>query len=829
MNLYDITLNYVQNGFSVIPLRGGDDAALGKQPALASWKVYQTRRPTAEELRFWFVEEGYTAYGLLGGLISQAVFLDEDMLGMVAALGQQVPPTLLETRQIRSGFRGGLHLYWRTPFDVKGRKLVGGELRGAGQYVVGEGSCIAGKVWEVAADRPIRSISPAELAAVLKCLEIPQLDGVSYYIPPSVTYQMEQRRLVAAGQARELDARAQRAKTQMAALRAIESAPLERPKVEGRPPELTPGAAAAMYRKGVQGTGYRNMTLFNVACLLRDAGYSRDWVAAALIEVHVNEPPRMGQPQENPARRRKEAERTIESAYTRAPRPSRWQESSEEPVSRLDNSAREAILQRPDGTAILRVLEGAILKGIQPGVTCFTEKELVILLKGVVGRHSILLALKAYNEAEIPLFEMVKNTSVRSCPPDKTHWLSAFQEGVVSALAGVGGLGEGSAEAEKPSHRPARLYRFPSPAEICAWSGVKPSGGDPIQLADVMDEHVYRQALEREFIKRRPNQYSQALLSHRLGVSTRTLRRYHKVIPIRSRHCYTIIPLDWENMDSVPLACDWEDFGLKGGCFLQDDTGKRWPAKREIAQKLLSKGYGVEYYRQEVNLYWYGEREPILPAAMMGYQMRKVAGKSVRPSLEQQVREITEAIGRQPKIALPLPPTQHLTPMAAPIAEAIYVKPYIRPNPPSPPLASPIVPPTRSQRYYRQPLEDTQGEYVAQKVAATIPKLSLVNARRLVDAYGVESVKPTLYRTTKLLERQRLRNPAGYLITAARVKWQVLHHWQAGAYCPEFKAEPQRKARRKQTTDASQAALGSGGSLSSNGEVQDAGQQAPEG
>lgn len=801
MNLYDITLNYVQKGFSVIPLRGGDDAALGKQPALASWKVYQTRRPTAEELRFWFVEEGYTAYGLLGGQISQAAFLDEDVLGMVAALGQQVPPTLLETRQIRSGFRGGLHLYWRTPFEVKGRKLVGGELRGAGQYVVGEGSCIAGKVWEVVADRPIRSISPAELASVLKCLEMPPAPSVSYYIPPSVTQRLEQRQAAATGQVDYFQQMAERAKARKSGLRSAEPPTFELPKIAtSHPPELTPGAAAAMYRRGVQGTGCRNMTLFNVACLLRDAGYSRDWAVAALVEVHAKESPQMGQPQENHARRCKEAQKTIESAYSRAPRPSRWREASEEPVSRLDNSAREAILQRSDGTAILRVLEGAILKGIQPGVEWFTEKNLVELLKEVVGRHSILLALKARNEAEIPLFEMVKNTSVRSCPPDKSQLLSAFQEGVVSALAGVGGLGEGSTEAKKPSHRPPRLYRFPSPAEICAWSGVKPSGGDPIRLADVMNEHTYRQALEREFIKRRPDQYSQALLSHRLGISTRTLRRYHKAIPIRSRRCYTIIPLDWENVECVALANDWAEFGLKGGRFLQDDTGKRWPAKREIAQKLLRKGHRVEYYLQEANLYWYGDQEPILPPAMMGYQVQKISNKSARPSLEQQVHQITEALGKQPqKATLPLPIIPYPTLASAPIAEAVYVKPHIRPRAQAPvPVVPPdpsMAPPIRSKRYYRQPLRDSQSEYFAQKVAATIPEISLVNARHLVDAYGVESVKPTLYRTTKLLERQRLRNPAGYLITTARAKWQVLHHWQPGAYCPKFKTQPQRKAR----------------------------------
>lgn len=789
MNLYDITLMYVQNGFSVIPLRGGADADLGKHPALAGWKVYQTRRPTAEELEFWFVKEGYTAYGLLGGQISRAVFLDEDVLGMVAALGQQVPPTLLETRQIRSGFRGGLHLYWRTPFEVKGCKLVGGELRGAGQYVVGEGSCIAGKVWEVVADWPIRSISPAELGLVLKCLEMPKTASISYYVPPSATQQLEQRRLVAAGRANEFHEMAVRAKAQISAHRAVENLPIEPPKMTGHPPELTPGAAVALYRKGVQLSGCRNDTLFNLACFVRDAGYSRDWALAALVDVHAHEAPRMGQPQESLARRCREAQRTIESAYSHAPRPTRWLEESDEPVSRLDNSAREVILSRPDGTAILRALEAAILKGVKPGVTCLTEKELGLLLKGLVGRHSILLALKAHNEAGIPLFEIMEKTSVRSCPPDKKHFCKAVQDGLVSAVAEVGGLGEGL------RHRPARHYRFPTIVEVCAWAGANPSGGDPIRLADVVGEDTYRQALEREFIKRRPGQYSQRLLSERLSVSPRTLRRYHKAIPIHSRKCYTVIPLDWNNVDRVPLSGDWQEFGLDAGRFLLDDTGKRWPAKREIAQKLLKKGHRVEYHLQVPNFYWYGDQEPILPPAMMGYQAHKIRTK-LPPTLEQQSQQITEFPSRQLMnvMASPQPPRQLVTCWP----EVVYVKPFIRPmlpasSTPTLPLVAALSP--VGKRHYRRPLEDSQNEYFAKKITAMISDISLTNARRLVEAYGVASIKPTLYRASKLLEDGKLRNPAGFLITAARVKWQMLHNWQIGDCCPQFKGEPQRKRR----------------------------------
>ena len=45
----DTALRYLGLGFSVIPVKARD-----KRPALASWKEYQTRRATEEEVRGWF-------------------------------------------------------------------------------------------------------------------------------------------------------------------------------------------------------------------------------------------------------------------------------------------------------------------------------------------------------------------------------------------------------------------------------------------------------------------------------------------------------------------------------------------------------------------------------------------------------------------------------------------------------------------------------------------------------------------------------------------------------------------------------------------------------
>src|SRR6478609_10603769 len=52
-SVLDTARRYVAAGLSVIPIRGDGS----KRPALGSWKQYQSRLPTDDELRRWFVEE----------------------------------------------------------------------------------------------------------------------------------------------------------------------------------------------------------------------------------------------------------------------------------------------------------------------------------------------------------------------------------------------------------------------------------------------------------------------------------------------------------------------------------------------------------------------------------------------------------------------------------------------------------------------------------------------------------------------------------------------------------------------------------------------------
>src|SRR5690606_16698219 len=136
---------------------------------------------------------------------------------------------------------------------------------------------------------------------------------------------------------------------------------------------------------------------------------------------------------------------------------------------------------------------------------------------------------------------------------------------------------------------------------------------DPITLEDVSSSRRYRQALHRALLRRRPGVYSQALLGARLGVSSRSIRRYHREMDVRSQPTYTESPVLWSTIEQIPQAAERERFGIcAGGQFLIDDSGKRWPLKREIAASLLRQGRQVSYMRQGCNYYWCGDL-PVQP------------------------------------------------------------------------------------------------------------------------------------------------------------------------------------------------------------------------
>lgn len=123
--------DYLACGWSVIPL-------VEKRPALATWKEFQRRLPTSEEISFWFtdVRPAPTGVGVVTGKVSGLVVIDCDSPEHAAYWLSRFPASPLMTE---TG-RGGLHVYYRQPVEAEIRNRVKIhrrqiDVRGEGGYV----------------------------------------------------------------------------------------------------------------------------------------------------------------------------------------------------------------------------------------------------------------------------------------------------------------------------------------------------------------------------------------------------------------------------------------------------------------------------------------------------------------------------------------------------------------------------------------------------------------------------------------------------------------------------------------------------------------------
>jgi hypothetical protein len=123
--------SYIERGWSVIPL-------LGKRPAIATWKVYQSRFPTAGEVADWWTprEKPATGIGIITGSLSHLVVVDCDTIASAQYWSDRFPGSPLT---VRTG-RGGVHIYYLAPSDheIGNRAKIFHQpidLRGNGGYV----------------------------------------------------------------------------------------------------------------------------------------------------------------------------------------------------------------------------------------------------------------------------------------------------------------------------------------------------------------------------------------------------------------------------------------------------------------------------------------------------------------------------------------------------------------------------------------------------------------------------------------------------------------------------------------------------------------------
>lgn len=134
-------------GLSVIPVPRAGTCLIrgtpcdGKTPIL-SWKPFQSRLPTVEELELWFVSD-LTNIAIVTGAVSGVVVVDVDAREAWEAAARRLPATPWRTRTAK-----GLHLWFQHPgFHVGNRTRIALaddklplDVRGDGGYVMAPGS-----------------------------------------------------------------------------------------------------------------------------------------------------------------------------------------------------------------------------------------------------------------------------------------------------------------------------------------------------------------------------------------------------------------------------------------------------------------------------------------------------------------------------------------------------------------------------------------------------------------------------------------------------------------------------------------------------------------
>lgn len=404
-------LAYLRQGLRPIPIRAD------KTPAVP-WGAFRVHPPARRDLRAWFVEQQHPAIGLLTGQLTGLIVLDFDRPALYDTFRQQHPEL---ARTFTVATPRGVHLWFHLPpsRQLPSRRAPGVDLLSDGRYAIAPPSRVHTGSYAVTDDTPPRFLDLPSIAALNAFLDNPRQQSVVSAPAPS--------------------------------------APATPAAHRWAPEDLQRAYCQHAPQSG------RNNALFAAACLARDRGWRAAAVHAALADLHARQPAPPGHAREPFARRRREAERTIASAFSRPPR---LTSAVRARVARqLPNSVREALVAAGQ-THTVRVLEGLRLQGVAPGQT-FSYSQARALLAGSVGDWSVRAALHATTPAGAPLLaplgaggayavEPTSQTDQERCTLEPPHDQRKIGRG-----------------------RPPTLYTMPSNADLCAALGVSATFSDP--------------------------------------------------------------------------------------------------------------------------------------------------------------------------------------------------------------------------------------------------------------------------------------------------------------------------------------------------------------
>lgn len=558
-SLLDKAYQMVMRGWSVIPLRGMGDPTKPKAPALPSWKVYQSHKPRFEELQEWFIEKQYGALGVVLGRVSGIVVIDIDKPEIEIAFKHALSH-LANTFTVRSGNRKLPHYYYTLSpdLDAPARTGQGIEFRSDGQYVVAPTTIIGESEWRIENPKIPHTLTKRDLSDIYAFLGL-------YTRKQSET------------------------PVKMPLKREISVPPnLPKPCTEER---LTPDELRRWYVENARIYG-RNNALFAGGCYARDLDWSYSQVAGVLVSAHITQAPNGDHPAETTAQRMDEARKTLDSVFKR---PANIRKRHDKSAVGLSNVVRERLIQvKLDNTA--RVLDGLFLAGIRPN-DVFTAYDAYALLAPMgIGRNAVYMALASQLENGQTVFGISpQGAGSIPLPPHPLHPNAiADKDKSTSPPQCLSGR---ETNAGKNRGRPIRQFVMPSNDSLCQRLAVRDMGSDPISRDDLKTPSVYRLALHKALIARAPKPYGRMWQANRLGVHIKTIRRYDKKAGISAIPQFNSQPLNWRNCDKV--CPDSVEYGL----FVTDETGKRHPAKKRMAHKLLAQKHRLTLHRQTSNYY----------------------------------------------------------------------------------------------------------------------------------------------------------------------------------------------------------------------------------
>jgi hypothetical protein len=350
------------------------------------------------------------------------------------------------------------------------------------------------------------------------------------------------------------------------------------------------------YRAQLQHKG-RNDALFAAICLARDFGFIEGesvFYTGGLYDEFIRTPAPPGHKHETERQRGKEFDRTLESVYTRSPRPVK----SDAGISAISDNARQNLHKAGLGNAA-RVIDALFAVGFQPGQV-FTQGEAVESLKGIVYQNGVRDALESVlPNGKLLFFRPGARPSPRAPHPG-------------DAVAGMPQQNMRLVHRKKPkktisgtSGRPAKRYIMPDLDTIQRLTEAEYKSSTPLRLQHIANPKKYRSTLVAGLLKRRPGTYAQDSLGDWYGVTGRTIRTYLKTMNGLKviRQSQYIQDIGWDNVDA--LLSDFND-EIDKSFFLEDKAGRKYPPVKGAAIMALSKHRELTLRRRRPNFYAFG-------------------------------------------------------------------------------------------------------------------------------------------------------------------------------------------------------------------------------